>query len=335
MRMTLKKIGELTDVSVACVSNIINGKTAEYSKETIERVQSVVEKYHYRPNSIAKSMVTKSTMTLGLVLPDINNPYYPELAKGVEAKAFELGYNVIYLNSDEDAKKEKEIFDLLVQKMVDGIIFIPSVNSIENKKVIEDLPVPLVMVDRYIDVKVRGGEIIADDYLGARIATKHLIENGHKNIWFLSGDRLHGIGSDRARGYLDELKENHLSEQKENMMIGNYSVEFGYEIVTKLWKEQRFCDAIFACSDMIAIGAVQALKDLGVSVPTDVSIVGYDDIYMSRYIDPALTTIYQPKYNMGAEAAKMLIELINSKDNRIVERKKVLKPKLVKRNSVN
>jgi len=332
MRMTLKKLGELAGVSSACVSNILNGKTQEYTDETIARVKKIANEYNYRPNSIAKSMVTKSTMTLGLILPDISNPYFPELAKGVENKAFELGYNIIYLNSDEDILKERMAFRTLDQKMVDGVIFIPSINSIENREIIEKFSVPIVTIDRLLDIAGIMGEVVSDDYQGSRTATRYLIQNGHKEILVLSGDRYMGMRSARICGFCDEMKENGLTVKKENIIFGKYKVEFGYQAMTEFLKQERALDAVYACSDMIAIGVLQALGEAGLSVPKDVSLMGYDDIYMSQYLHPPLTTMNQPKFAMGEKAVEMMVGLIQKNDR---ERQKLtLESSLVVRKSI-
>lgn len=333
MRMTLKKLGELAGVSSACVSNILNGKTQEYTDETVAKVRKIANEYNYSPNSIAKSMVTKFTMTLGLILPDITNPYFPELAKGVENRAFELGYNIIYLNSDEDPLKERKAFRTLEQKMVDGIIFIPSVNSMENREVLEKISVPIVTIDRSLDVCGIKGEVVADDYTGSRIATKYLLKNGHRDILFLSGDRYFGIRSDRARGFCDEMKACGVEIAEGNIVIGKYEAAFGYQAVERFLSQAKPLDAVYAGSDMIAIGALQALLDADISVPDEVSIMGYDDIYMSQYMNPALTTMNQPKYLMGEKAVEMLVELIKAGE-KAEYRKQVLKPELVIRKSV-
>lgn len=332
----MKEISNLAGVSPACVSNILNGKTGEYSEETITRVKKIANEYNYRPNFIAKSMVTKSTMTLGLIIPDITNPYYPELAKGVENKAFERGYNIIYLNSDEDPEKERKAFRTLEQKMVDGVIFIPSVNSVKNQQIIKDFSVPIVAVDRVFDVEGIKGEVVANDYLGSRLATKHLIQNGYKSILFLSGDRYYGPKSDRARGFFDEMKENGIEISSDYMQIGKYEADFGYKAVSDFLKNERLLDAVYAGSDMIAIGALQALRNYNISVPDQMALIGYDDIYMSRYTHPALTTVCQPKYEMGMEAVEMLIRIINKKENEAIDNPKVvIDPWLTIRNSVS
>ena len=336
MRMTLKELGKLAGVSPGCVSNILNGKSEEYSEETIARVKKLANEYNYRPNSIAKSMVTKSTMTLGLIIPDITNPYYPELAKGVESKAFERGYNIIYLNSDEDPEKERKAFRTLEQKMVDGVIFIPSVNSAKNQQIIKDFSVPIVAVDRVFDVDGINGEVVANDYIGSRMATNHLIRNGHRHILFLSGDRYYGLESDRAKGFLDEMKENGIEINDGYIQIGKYEAEFGYQAVRSFLDKGGLLDAVYAGSDMIAIGALQALRHYNVSVPDQVSLIGYDDIYMSQYTHPALTTVCQPKYEMGTEAVEMIIRIINQKGSSTSDNSKVIiEPSLTIRNSTS
>lgn len=331
MRVTLKQIAELAGVSGACVSNILNDKTEEYSQATIDRVRQIAREQNYRTNKIARSMVSKTTMTIGLILPDISNSFYPEIAKGVENKAQEYGYTTILMNTDEDAEKERRAFATLDEKMVDGVIFIPSVNSIENEEVFLQYSFPIVVVDRYYFSKVRFPYVVSDNYCGSIMAVDHLVARGKRKILALTGDRYSnftrdeitdrfylGKGADRplpgdtlerTRGFFEALKRYELPFSKEYLHIGRYTSDFGYEAVNACLDRGLVFDAVYAEGDMIAVGAIQALKEHRLRIPEDVAVVGYDNIEISRYLDPPLTTIHQPKYQMGERAVEIFREI--------------------------
>ncbi|MGD1820215.1 MAG: LacI family DNA-binding transcriptional regulator [Pleomorphochaeta sp.] len=331
MRVTLKSIACEAGVSTTCASNILNGKTREYSDATIKKIKDIAKDRNYIPNSIARSMKTNSTMSLGLVLPDITNPYYPELAKAIEATAFEYGYNIIYINTDDNFEKEKQAFKLLYERMVSGIVYVPSfISSNSDLDILSD-NIPIVMVDRDYETKGVKGIVSSNDYLGAYEATKYLIEKGKKRICFISGEKRSDQISDRILGYKKALKDNGIKFSDSLLIEGDYTSEFGYESTNTFIDNIEF-DAIFAASDIIAVGALKALNEKNIKVPDDVSLLGYDNIYYSGYTNPPLTTVEQPKYEMGVKAVKMLINIINNKKNE--SNKIIIDPKLIIRKSV-
>lgn len=348
MRVTLKDIAQKAGVSSACVSNILNGKTEEFTDITIKKVLKIADELNYRPNAVAKSMVTKATMTIGLILPDIANTFYSEVAKGVEEEASKEGYTTIYLNTNEDAGKEKEAFITLEAKMVDGVIFIPSVNSLQNEDILETLSYPIIAVDRNYFTKGIVGTVVVDDCEGAALAAKYLVQLGRKKIIYLSGNRSMHYSSDevydyfygknkingeltrnhfgREIGFFEEMKKQNQKFERAYFQIGKYDPEFGYNSVQSALDNKLEFDAIFADSDMIAIGAMQAMNERGVRIPEDVAIIGYDNIFISKYANPALTTVNQPKYEMGVKATRMLLQhMKGSRNDELV----MMKPDLV------
>jgi len=326
-------IAKEANVSITCASNILNGKSSEYTEKTITRVQEIAKRLNYIPNSIARSMKTNSTMTLGLIMPDISNPYYPELTKAIEETAYELGYNIITINTNYNKKKEESAFKVLYERMVNGIIYIPSFIVSDFKKTdIENSRIPIVMVDRANKMKGISGYVSTDDFNGALKATQYLIDRDKKNILFISGEKQSIEISERIIGYKEALNLNKLLVNEDYIKEGDYTVETGYEITKEFIKNHK-CDAIFAASDFIAIGALKAIVESNLRVPEDISLIGYDDIYFSKYCNPELTTVAQPKYKMGVEAVRMLVDFINQKQ--VKKTSIILQNKLVIRKSVN
>ena len=331
MRVTLKSIAKEAGVSITCTSNILNNKTREYTDATINKVKEIAKRQNYIPNTIARSMKTNSTMSLGLILPDITNPYYPELAKAIEATAYEYGYNIIYINTNYDVEKEKQAFKLLYERMVTGIVYVPSFVSTNKEVEILSSSIPIVMVDRSYEMKGISAYVSSNDYKGAYEATRYLLDNGKRKILFISGEKRSDQTSERILGYAAALKENNIEYNEKFIIEGDYSAELGYEATNKFIQEESF-DAIFAASDIIAIGALKALNENNIRVPEDVALMGYDNIYFSQYCNPPLTTVEQPKYKMGVQAVKMLIDIINKKS--ISNKNVIIDPQLVVRGSV-
>lgn len=352
MRVTLKQLSALAGVSSACVSNILNGKTAEYSQATIDRVRKIAREQNYRFNSIARSMVSKTTMTIGLILPDIANAFYPELAKGVESRAQGFGYSTILMNSNEDAEVERRAFATLDEKMVDGVVFVPSVNSLENEDSLTQYVFPIVVADRNYFSNTLLPTVISDNYLGSCLAVDHLAQRGRRRILLLSGDRylgftrgeiadrfyygkgphkpLPGDTLERTRGFFDALKRHGLPFSGEYFHMGKYTAEFGHQAVSSCLEQGLEFDAVYAEGDMIAVGAMQALREHGRRIPRDVAVVGYDNVELTRYLDPPLTTVHQPKYQMGEQAVEMLKQIIDD-PQAPRDQKLILPPELIVR----
>lgn len=329
MKITIKDIARLSGVSTTTVSKIINKKDKDISQNTIDRVNKIMKEHNYVPSTIARSMVTKKTKTIGIIIPDIRNPFFPELTRGAEDMAHDLGYNLIICNTDDDIAKERQYMDILKKKMVDGIIFTASSAESSISHISKNDP-PMVLVDRDVELPNLKGRIVVDNITGGYIATKHLIDKGCKKIGIITGSKTSLPSIHRYEGYLKALKEANMEIREDICRFGSFKSEYGYEVVMDILDKETDVDGIFCASDMIAIGAMKGIKEKGLNIPDDIKIVGFDDIYISGYLNPGLTTVRQPIYSIGAEAAKLLIESIENKSEKATV---MLKTELVIRES--
>ncbi|MDF2520036.1 MAG: transcriptional regulator [Clostridia bacterium] len=312
MAVTIKDIARLSGVSIATVSKIINGKDSDIGKPTIERVKRIIEEQNYTPNIVARSMVTKKTKTIGLVIPDVRNPFFTDLVRGAEDVANERGYSLLFCNTDDDLKKEIKYINNLIEKQVDGIALAGAAVRDQSLEENIDIKVPIVSLDRNVYFKGVEGKIEVDNFTGAYDAVTHLIKSGHKRIMFLSGQLNIKLSKDRLEGYKRALADNNIEYYENLVVVGKYTSEFGYESM-KNTTPDKAVTAIFCGNDLIAIGAMNALKEKNIRIPEDISIVGFDDIYISSLVTPALTTVRQPSYEIGYQAVEMLIDIMESK----------------------
>lgn len=332
MAITIKDIAALAGVSKTTVSKIINNKDDSISKPTRDKVLKIMKEQNYVPNKLAQSLVTKRTKTIGLLIPDIRNPFFTDISRGAEDFARKEGYNIIFCSTDEDYEREAECVSMLCEKMIDGIIFTPSSVTSHEENRYNDLDIPMVLVDKNIESSNAKGIVKVDNKNGTYEATKHLIKQGHKDILYLSGPLKNDISKERLQGYIRALEKNNLSVKKENIVEGKYRYEWAYNFIKNL--EEIKCTAICCANDLMAIGAIQALREKKFKIPEDISIVGFDDIETAKLIDPSLTTIRQPAYEMGAKASEILINSLQNKDKESVGTI-IFKPSLIIRNSTS
>lgn len=314
MKVTIKDIARIAGVSTATVSKVLNKKDENISQATRQKVLDIIEEYNYVPNRMASSLVTKKTNTFGLIIPNIANPFFPELARGAEDKANEEGYNLILCNSDDNITKEDSYIEMLKEKMVDGIIFTASSKRTNKFEKLAKAQLPVITVDREIEGLETHGIIIVNNVEGAYNAVKYLFKCGYSKILHLTGPMTSKTARDRHKGYSMALIDNKIEYDNKLIYEGEYSINWGYEAIYKALDEGIEFDGVFCGNDLIAIGAIKALTIEGFKIPEQVGIVGYDDIYISRMIDPGLTTIKQPNYEMGYKAAEMLIKMIKNKE---------------------
>ncbi|MGM0502384.1 MAG: LacI family DNA-binding transcriptional regulator [Bacillota bacterium] len=331
MGVTIKDIAEKAEVSPTTVSRVLNDKP-DVSDETKQKIEEVINELNYNPNGIARGLVLNKTHTLGLVIPDISNPFFPEVAKGIEDKAKEAGYSVIFCNTDNHTQGEKEAIELMKSKQVDGMIVSLAINE-ENKKELAELAAenfPVVQIDR----KIPGAgfpAVVIDNQAASYKATQHLINLGHEKIAHISGNLKVKPAQDRLAGFKEALENNGLESTKEWIREGDYSSQSGYEEMKQLLQLVERPTAVFIANDLMALGAYEAVFEQGLKIPEDISIVGYDDIEVSSVIRPALTTVSQPEYKLGVEAAELLINSLEGEDE--IETDQVLAAELVERTS--
>lgn len=329
MKVTIKDIARYAGVSTATVSKIINKKDSSISEDTRAKVLSVVKEYAYVPNRVASSMVTKRTKTLGLVIPDIANPFFPEVARGAEDKANQEGYNLILCNTDDKVEKEDSYISMLQEKMVDGIIFTASSGRLTISESLKKINVPVITVDRDIEELKTMGKITVDNVSGAYEAVKYMLSRGYTKIIHICGPLTSTPTKMRILGFEKAMLE--AGYKKEDLLIidGEYLSYSGEEAIEKVIDLNYEFDGVFCGNDLIALGAIKALKKNNYIIPNNVGVIGYDDIYMSRMIDPELSTVNQPTYDMGYRAAELLIKMLSDED--IENNEVILDTKLIVR----
>jgi LacI family transcriptional regulator len=310
-KMTIKDIAKKAGVSIATVSYVIN-KSRTVSPELTKRVLAAIEEIGYYPDINARSLKSKRTSTIGLIVPDNSNPFFAEIAKGVEDAGFDAGFSVLLCNSNAMLEREQAYIDLLLSKRVDGVIFAPTSLSINPIQRLVDLGIPVAVFYREageLDVD----SIRIDNLEGGYRATRHLIELGHKQVACIRPLSTETPSGQRVEGFKRAMDEAGLSYSSILMPQGNNRIKGGEAAARELLNSGKKFSAIFSTNDAMAIGAMRALRDAGLRIPEDVSVIGFDDIILARYSEPPLTTISQPKQEAGALAVQRIVERIELK----------------------
>jgi LacI family transcriptional regulator len=335
MSVTLKDIAVKAGVSVSIVSRILNNQAKKYriSPVTEARVLKAARELNYRPNQLARGLRMKKTHTIGLIVPDISNPFFAHIARVIQKQAYQEGYSLLVCNTDENINTEMEQIDIMRSRRLDGFIIMPVGVTHDH---IDDLlanTIPLVLLDRCFD-DCDTHSVVVDNYLGACQAVEHLTNLGHEQIAIIQGLPNTYTNNARVNGYKDILKKKHIAVD-ESLIVGNdFRKENGYTETKFLLKLQVPPTAIFTTSDLITLGALQAIYEENLKIPEDISIVAFDDIDFAPYLLTPLTAVEQPKELMGEVAVKLLIDDINDK-GKTLKKRIVLKPKLVIRKSVH
>jgi LacI family transcriptional regulator len=325
----MREVAERAGVSVTTVSHVINN-SRPVNPQTRHRVEEAMQTLGYQPNVLARSLRRGVTHTIGVILPDSTNPYFAEVVRGIEDTSFDQGYSVILCNSDNDLDKERHYTNVLVEKQVDGIIFVAAGLSSENIYALQVRGVPLVLVDRHVP-EVLVDTVLTDNLLGGRLATNHLIELDHRIIGCISGPKGVRLSSERIDGYRQALKSAGISLDPRMIVEGDFQYQSGYEGSKALFNQQPSPTAIFACNDLMAIGVYRFAHENNLNVPEQLSIVGFDDVRLSAYTNPPLTTVHQSKHEMGSKAAKLLMTRIADQD--LEPRQEILATNLIIRGS--
>lgn len=326
----MRDVAERAGVSVTSVSHVIN-QTRLVSDDLRERVLTAMNELGYQPNALARSLRRKETYTIGVIMTNSADPFFAEVTRGVEDACFEQGYNIILCNSDSDLDKELFYTNELIKKRVDGILFLAAGGkSTQHIRTMQQRKTPLVVVDRYIpDLAV--DTVLIDNARGGWLATHHLIELGHRRIGCITGPSDLTLSAERVTGYRRALQEAGILVDESLIVKGNFQYETGYQAAQQFLAQPIPPTAIFACNDLMAIGVINAAVKQGWQVPDRLSVIGFDDIRMAAYINPLLTTVAQPKYEMGSIATTMLLERIHNQE--MAPRQKLLDTQLVVRES--
>lgn len=313
MATSIKDVAREANVSIATVSRVLNNVDV-VNEETKKKVLEAIEKLDYRPNIVARSLKTQKTKTIGIIIPDISNPMYPEIVRGAEDVSNIYEYNIMLCNTDLDPQKELEYLRVLGEKMVDGVIYIS--NSLEPTimKTIKDTNMPLVLIETN-GRKTEYPSVVIDNKQAAIDAVNYLINKGNKKIAYIGTDR-EAVNASAIRydGYKCALKENNISYNEDIVYFCKYSLkaEDGYEAMNSILEKAKDIDALFCVNDELAMGAINALRNNEIRVPEDVDVIGFNDTYGAEFFYPRLTTVAQPLYDMGSVATRMLIKKINN-----------------------
>jgi LacI family transcriptional regulator len=328
VKVTIADVAREAGVSSQTVSRVINNK-GEISPETRSSVVAVIERLGYRPSSIARSLATKRTHTIGLSVPDIANPFWPEIARGIEDVAWEHGYHVFLCNTTEAPQREEAILQLLEDKRVDGVIVAGARLPDERLLALLARHPAAVLVNRTLPGS-RAGSVLVDTRAGAIQAVEHLLARGRRRIGFLSGPPASQNSYRHTSGYTAVLEAAGLAVDQSRIIPCPPYLEGGYQAAQELLARHPDLDAIYCYNDLIALGVLQACAEAGRRVPGDIAVVGNDDILLASLVTPSLTTLRASKYDVGATATRMLFDHINGNNG---QREIVIRPELIIRAS--
>jgi LacI family transcriptional regulator len=310
--VTMRDVARRVGVSPTTVSHVMN-ETRFVSEETRTKVYQAIRELNYQPNAIARGLRCKKTQNIGMIIPDIAYPFLAEVARGVEDASFKLNYNIILCDSNSTLEREDICIDLLREKQVDGIVFVAAGKSSEHVKTLIEQEMPVIVVDRELP-GLEVDSVLADNLQGGYQATEYLIQSGHRCIGCITGPPDLSISSQRVDGYQQGLEQHDIPLCDELIVIADFSYQQGYRAMLELLTLDRRPTAVFTCNDMMALGAICAAKDNGLRVPGDIAIIGFDDIALASFTSPRLTTVAQPKHEMGAIAVELLVERIKEKN---------------------
>ncbi|MDE1163151.1 MAG: LacI family DNA-binding transcriptional regulator [Acidobacteriaceae bacterium] len=304
-RVTMHDIARRANVSLGTVSHVINRKVT-VSEDVRQRVQEAIRELGYQPNHLSRALRTNRTNIIGMVIPDITNPFFPSVVRGVEDVAFAANYRLLLCNADNDAAKETAYLNDLRAFMPAGIILIPS----NDHKVTWSESYPLVCIDRP-PAEWPGDSVTVENFEGGYAAGAHLAQLGHKTVGILRGPANVVTSTERVKGFTKALAERGVQISPEYVQESHFDQESGYQSAMRLLRLVPRPTAIFAGNDLIAVGALSAIKAAKLRCPEDVSLVSFDGLSFADFTDPALTTVVQPSYQIGLAAGRLLLERIN------------------------
>jgi LacI family transcriptional regulator len=326
----MRDVAERAGVSVTSVSHFVN-KTRPISNAMQVRIEQAMAELSFKPNALARSLRLKQTKSVGVIVPDSTNPFFANITHSIEKELFAYQYNVILGNSDSNVDRALIYLRVMTERQVDGLIFIDvGASGDALKELLPRLSIPLVLVDRVIpglDVDY----VTVTNTKGGFDATNHLLSLGHRRIACLTGPPDLPTSADRRQGYIQALTDAGISPDEKLIYAGDFQIESGYTGGIHLLERSPRPTAIFAANDLMAVGVMRAAADLGLSVPAELSVVGFDDIPLARFSTPALTTITQPTLQIGVITASFMLRRIQ--DEQLPPEQKILETSLVVRHT--
>lgn len=329
MNITIYDVAREANVSMATVSRVVNGNP-NVKPVTRKKVLATIEQLGYRPNAVARGLASKKTTTVGAIIPDISSIFFAELARGIEDIATMYKYNIILSNSDQNKDKELQLINTMLEKQVDGILFMGGNVSEEHVNQFKTSSVPVVLAATYDETDTTPSVNI--DYEAAAFeATLFLLEKGNENIAFVSGQDDTLINQQKYKGYLRAFEEKSITVNDDYILKGDYSYDSGHEAAEELLALSKQPTAVFVASDEMALGVIHEMQDKGYQVPDDLEVFGFDNTRLATMVRPTLSTIVQPMYDIGAVAMRLLTKYMNKEE--VDEKKVVLPHRIIERNS--
>lgn len=332
MKITIDDVAKRAGVSKTTVSRILNGNYSQNTEETKERVQKIIRELNYHPNPMARGLKQMKTNIIGIVLSNLSNPFWSMVLEGVEDTCRSSGYSLMICHSNEDSHREAELIEGLRNRQVDGMIVNPTVNNQVLFEEIIEKHYPLVIINRRIE-GMDVDSVLIDNIKGARMAVNHFVQTGKRNLVAFVYQPL-GVTTwqDRITGFKEALREHSIDRQDRSVIEVKNEVGRVKKAVMEYFKSSYPAEAVFSTNNMMTLEILEAFKELNIKVPDDIALIGYDDTVWAKHLNPPLTTIKQPAYEMGVIAAKNLIKKINSKTKR-KPKTVVLEPELIVRES--
>ncbi|MDH2924323.1 LacI family transcriptional regulator [Nicoletella semolina] len=329
---TIKDVAKLAGVSTTTVSHVIN-KTRFVAEETRKAVWDAVSTLNYSPSAVARSLKVNTTKSIGMIITTSEAPYFAEIVLAVEEYCYRYGYSLFLCNTQNECEKIQNHLDMLVKKRVDGILVMCSEYTENSLALFNGTNIPMVVMD-WGPNDSKNDRIIDHSFEGGYLATRYLIDNGHQDIAIIAGDLFKTTAKARFDGFVKAMNDANLAVRDEWVKENDFEPEGGYESTNDLLRSKPYPTAIVCACDAIALGVISAITEKGLSVPHDISVIGYDNIHSSRFYAPPLTTVHQSKIRLGQMAMGVLFDRIIHRD--VLHKPKILEfyPELVVRHSV-
>jgi len=330
--VTIRDVARRAGVAVSTASLALNGKP-NVSPEVARRVRRAALELGYKPNAVARSLKTRRTQLISLVVADVTNPFFSAMARGAEEALSRRGYSLIICNTDEDAAKEAQLLDVCLHKKVDGVLLVPTGEQHAAIRALAEESRPLVLLDR-LAPWMDADAVLSDNIGGAYAATQHLIETGHRRIGLIAGHVLVSAIRERVAGHVRALRDHGIRRNKELTVWAGHTSRGGYEACLELLKLEPPPTAIFSANNLMVRGAMIAVRELGLTWPDDVSLIGFDDFEEAELVTPPVTAVAQQPFQMGLRAGELLLDRLERGNSPTERRQLRLETSLVHRGSV-
>jgi LacI family transcriptional regulator len=329
LKCTIKDIAELSGFSRSTVSRVLNN-SENVDLATKEKIEQTIKQMCYTPSIIARSLVRGQFNLIALIIGDISNPFYADLTKAIEEILYKEGHMIVLCHTNYDQTKEERYIEAVKEYNFAGVIMVTATETESLVANLKSVKCPIVLVNRYLP-SFETDTVLVDNYRGAYIATRHLIDLGHKNIAHIYGPQNSTASKERIRGYIDAMKEANLTVDESYLFPGDLKRASGISFAQYLLESQKHITGVFCSNDLTAAGVIDVMTENGKSVPDDLSVVGYDDSQVALNCRVKITTIQQSHYEMGKSAAQMILGRIS--DNNAPYRQIVFNPQLIIRDS--